>query len=320
VYDTARRDQLKSATNKNKDLVLLLKELSLRTILDDTDKSRIQDALEEFEDDSTSVVSVQSQKRRKLSAPGEPAKADDENPPKAIQAHNSLDSEEGLALLDEDLLRSRISRSTGYVGQGSGVQWLRSLQDTTKPEGPVQQNNPDNNNATAAPEQSSAQSAGPSASVTDASFYLDADSAELDVDVDPYELPLRETATKLFECYKQSVHKSFPILPSQFEDQFHRYFKAVESESTFSVPDKWLAILNIVLAIGARFSHLINAGWQGEERDHLVYMTRSIRLLGYWPFAAAPDLALIQVVGPSIMSRLFRRVVPFKEITIDNLC
>ncbi|KAF1365711.1 hypothetical protein EJ07DRAFT_150216 [Lizonia empirigonia] len=130
-----------------------------------------------------------------------------------------------------------------------------------------------------------------------ASFYLDADSAELDVDVDPYDLPPRETAAKLFDCYKQIVHKSFSILSTQFEDQFRRYFEALRSERPFSVPNRWLAILNIAFAIAARFSHLINAGWQGEEGDHIVYMTRSVRLLGSWPFAAAPDLALIQVSG-----------------------
>ncbi|KAK7190378.1 hypothetical protein DPSP01_011545 [Paraphaeosphaeria sporulosa] len=294
VYDQARRDRLKSATSKNKDLVLLLKELSLRPSLDDSDRARIQDALEEFEDDSMSMVSGKSGKRRKLSVPEEQEKDDDRHPPTATHARDLIGSEEALALLDEDLLRNRKSRSTGYVGQGSGVQWLRILQDELKPEGPDQHAVSDKSNLV---QQPSAHKAISSASVTDASFYLDANSAELDVDVDPYELPPKEAASKLFECYKQTVHKSFPFLPPQFEDQFRRYFEAVKSERPFTVPDRWLAILNVVFAIGARYSHLINAEWQGEERDHLIYMTRSVRLLGSWPFAAAPDLALIQVSG-----------------------
>ncbi|KAF2439824.1 hypothetical protein P171DRAFT_395811 [Karstenula rhodostoma CBS 690.94] len=286
VYDQARRDKLKSATSKNKDLVLLLKELSLRPSLDADDRARIQDALETFEEDSMSAVSVISMKRRKLSV-HEELEEEDDGPP-------SIGSDEGLAILDEDLLRSRKSRSTGYVGQGAGVQWLRSLQDTLKTEGPDQQTVSGNSDVD---EWSSAQNSGLSSSVTDASFYLDADSAELDVDVDPYELPPKETAFKLFECYRQTVHTSFPVLPPQFEDQFRRYFETVKPERPFTVPERWLAILNIVFAIGARYSHLINAEWQGEDRDHLIYMTRSVRLLGSWPFAAAPDLALIQVSG-----------------------
>ncbi|KAL5402472.1 hypothetical protein PMIN04_012984 [Paraphaeosphaeria minitans] len=294
VYDQARRDKLKSATNKNKDLVLLLKELSLRSSLDDSDRARIQDALEDFEDDSVSVASVKSGKRRKLSVHEEQEKDDVGHPPTATHARASIGLEEGLALLDEDLLRNRKSRSTGYVGHSSGVQWLRSLQNELKPEGPDYHTASDNSNLA---QQPFAKKAISYASVTDASFYLDANSTELHVDVDPHELPPKDTASKLFECYKQTVHKSFPVLPPQFEDQFRRYFEAVESERPFTVPDRWLAILNVVFAIGARYSHLTNAEWQGEERDHLIYMTRSVRLLGSWPFAAAPDLALIQVSG-----------------------
>lgn len=313
MYDTARRDKLKSATRKNKDLVILLRELSLRPSLDGSDKARIQDALDDFEDDAVSVVSVKSTKRRRLSASEGLEKDDDGHPPAASHAHASIDLEKGLALLDEDLLRSRKSRSTGYVGQGSGVQWLRSLQDQLKPEGSDPQTVSDNSNVV---ERSSAQNPGPSISVTDASFYLDADSAEWDVDVDAYEMPPEEIAFKLFECYRQTVHKSFPILPLQFEDQLRRYFEAVKLGRPFTVPDRWLAILNIVFAIGARYSHLINAEWRGEDRDHLLYMMRSISLLGLWPFAAAPDLALIQVVGSTVISRLSIRVVPFHDTNL----
>ena len=40
------------------------------------------------------------------------------------------------------------------------------------------------------------------------SFYLDGDSFDLNVAVDPYELPLPERAEKLFDCYMQTVHTS----------------------------------------------------------------------------------------------------------------
>ncbi|KAJ4352177.1 uncharacterized protein N0V89_007524 [Didymosphaeria variabile] len=293
LYDQARRDRLKSATNKNKDLVLLLRELSLRQNLDQSDKARIQDALQGYEDDSSSTVSVRTLKRRKLSVPEELEKEDNQY---SSIAHHAR-AEEGLARLDEDLLRSRKSRSTGYVGQGAGVHWLRSLQDQEKTEGPDQQTISDTSNAITTLEYASPRKTKPAIPVTEASFYLDSDSSDLEMDVNPYDLPPQEVTEKLLECYMRTVHKSFPILPPQFEDQFRRYFQAVNSQRPFSVPDKWLAILNIVFAIGARYSHLINAEWQGEDCDHLVYMTRTVRLLGPWPFAAAPDLALIQVSG-----------------------
>ncbi|KAL1596299.1 hypothetical protein SLS60_008944 [Paraconiothyrium brasiliense] len=250
VYDQARRDRLRSATDKNKDLVLLLRELSLRQNLDQSDKARIHDALQGYEDDSSSTVSARTLKRRKLSVSEELKKEDDERPFTARHARPAVDSEEGLARLDEDLLRSRKSRSTGFVGQGAGVHWLRSLQDQAKTEGVDQKTIPDTSNAITTLEYASTRKLNPFTPVTEASFYLDSDSSELDMDVDPYELPAREMAEKLLECYMRTVHKSFPILPAQFEDQFRRYFQAVKAERPFSVPDKWLAILNIVFAIG----------------------------------------------------------------------
>ncbi|KAJ4299594.1 hypothetical protein N0V90_004840 [Kalmusia sp. IMI 367209] len=291
-----RRDRLKSVTSKNKNLVNLLRELSLR--VNNPDKALIIDALDEYEDDTGSVVSAKSamSKRRKLSIPEEPYHEDDYPlHPSAPHAQTLVGVDDGIARVHEDLLRDRKSRETGYVGQGAEVHWLRSLQDRL---GTADQARLQGSNHRAAPSRQSEHTEGaPAASYSEATFYLDSDSAELDVMVDPYELPPPELAEKLLECYMRTVHKSFPILPAQFEEQFRRFFDAFKSKRPFQVPDKWLAILNIVFAIGARYSHLINADWQGEERDHLVYMARTLRLLGSWPFSAAPDLALIQASG-----------------------
>lgn len=226
----------------------------------------------------------------------EPEKHDDDDPHKARAR-----SDEGVTVVGEDLLRTRKSRSTGYVGEGSGVSWLRALQDELKLEGPHQ---PPVSEVKNSAQRSSEQKGVTSASITDASFYLDANSVELDVEVDPYGLPSHETAIRLFECYKQTVQKSFPALPPQFEDQVRRYFQAASVGRPFTVPDRWLAILNVVFAISARYSHLVDAEWKGKDRDHVVYVSRSIRLLGSWPFAATPELALIQVVGFTGMKTL----------------
>lgn len=205
----------------------------------------------------------------------------------AAGARISLDSEEDLAHIDEDLLRTRTSRETGYVGQGAEVQWLRSLQDQTNNTHPGMMGG---NNAAGFHSR-------PSLGTTDAYFYLDSNSAELQVKVDLYELPPMAIAEKLLESYMKTIHRSFPIVPVGFEDQCRRYFNAVRSEQRFWVPDGWLATVNMVFAIGAYHSHLVGAEWQGEKRDHLSYMTRALRLMGPWPFATAPDLSIIQVTG-----------------------
>ena len=66
-------------------------------------------------------------------------------------------------------------------------------------------------------------------------------------------------------------------------------------------PEKWLAILNLIFAIGARYSHLINAEWKGDDRDHIIYFTRA-RLLAISSetIFQHPDLQMIQVL--SLMS------------------
>lgn len=58
--------------------------------------------------------------------------------------------------------------------------------------------------------------------------------------------------------------------------------------------------MNLILAIGAKYSHLIGAKWRGDHRDHLIYMTRAVHLLGLKStvmMISSPDLQLIQAVG-----------------------
>jgi len=57
--------------------------------------------------------------------------------------------------------------------------------------------------------------------------------------------------------------------------------------------------MNLLLAIGAKYSHLIGAAWRGNDGDHLVYMTRAMRLLSLENtimIISAPDLGLVQAV------------------------
>ena len=88
-------------------------------------------------------------------------------------------------------------------------------------------------------------------------------------------------------------------ISTSFEDQFRQYMNSIRHHGGFLVPDKWRARMNIVFAIGARYSHLIGADWKGDERDHLVYMTRAVQLLGLKDtinFISGPDLEVVQAV------------------------
>lgn len=101
----------------------------------------------------------------------------------------------------------------------------------------------------------------------DATFYLDSDNIEVDIAVDPYDMPDPDTAELLFDCYLDTVHSTFPLVPTNFEDQFRRYIKSMKLNRAFQTPDKWRATMNLLFAIGAKYSHLINAEWKGDEQD-----------------------------------------------------
>ncbi len=222
----------------------------------------------------------------------------------------SVGSNGDVDLVDEDLFRSRESRATGFVGQNSEVQWLRSLKTRMNTPRPAIPTNPvsytllgNTNRATAQPVDTSHVQHKPFQSrnifhVSDSTFYLDADDLEVDAVVDPYELPPPEIAEALFECYIRTVHPSFPILPDTFEAQFRKYNESIKRNRPYQIPESWQATLNLVFAIGAQYSHLAHAQWRSDERDHLVYMTRATRLLGLDKLTATfskPTLSLIQV-------------------------
>lgn len=59
--------------------------------------------------------------------------------------------------------------------------------------------------------------------------------------------------------------------------------------------------MNLVFAIGARYSHLVDAEWRADDRDHLVYMWRAVHLLQLQQMRTLtlhPEQRLIQVGIP----------------------
>jgi hypothetical protein len=138
---------------------------------------------------------------------------------------------EGLDLLDEDLHQDE-TRSTGFVGYSSEVQWLRAvaLAQTDK--------------AHADWTGSTAQRQGPyapsSETVSSFSFWADCDDVSVDYYVDPYDLPQPDIAEHLLQCYMSKVHDSFPILPRKaFEDQTRMYFTALRNGNAPRLSPKW---------------------------------------------------------------------------------
>lgn len=127
-------------------------------------------------------------------------------------------------------------------------------------------------------------------------FYLDGKGIEVDYSVDPYALPNIEVAQRLLDCYMGTVQDVFPILAKDvFTDQVRDYFTAT---TPHRMPEKWLAILNLVFAIGARFSHFTEADWQVNSRDHIIYQSRAHLLnLDKPSLVHLPDLMQVQITA-----------------------
>lgn len=129
----------------------------------------------------------------------------------------------------------------------------------------------------------------------DSSYHLNDLSVSAFEAVDLFEMPTPDHARILFNIYMDRVHPTFPIVGRiNLQNQFTKFLARPMNRP----PRKWLAIINVIFAISAKLSHLVQAEWRGDERDHLIYFTRA-RLLSVDADTIFnhPDLQMIQILG-----------------------
>lgn len=210
--------------------------------------------------------------------------------------------------IEEDFNRNEQSRTTGFMGKNSEITWLQKLRQENKFGSPNQGDEEEEFRATtggASPLfQRTTAGGDPQKTMPDAvegfsaneqSYHLDDFSISIPETIDRFEMPLRETADLLFNTYLQSVHFSFPIIGKiTFSSQYRKFM----DDPSANPGERWLSILNMIFAIAARYSHLIQAEWRGDERDHLIYFSRarSLSMNGNSIFNH-PDLQQVQVSG-----------------------
>jgi hypothetical protein len=184
------------------------------------------------------------------------------------------DSNYDVEILFEPAAQCAGAKETGYLGQICEVHWLRSLK--TRIQGP-----------NSAPSQPS-----------ETNFHLDANGIQLFHQDNPFLMPPGSLATVLLQCYLQTVHVVFPLISSDIEGQLRIYYKSMLKGHNVHYSQRWYAIVNLIFAIGARFSRLINAEWHTDPLDESLYISRACQLLGTNDAAAMianADLSLIQV-------------------------
>lgn len=131
--------------------------------------------------------------------------------------------------------------------------------------------------------------------ISDSTYHCDDQALIMRDLIASKELPPRETVESLLQTYLDTVHPVFPVIGKvTFVNQVQTFL----DNDQLTPGNNWLAILNLIFALAANYSHLVQADWRGDERDHLVYFNRA-RLLGMDGDAIFehPDLQRIQVGG-----------------------
>lgn len=203
--------------------------------------------------------------------------------PDDASSPSSIGSLEAIERVEEDLNRTEDTRATGYMGKNSEVTWMQRLrreaEQRSKRESGTYEPDPDKEDEYA---------------LHSMNYHLDDMSISVPGPIQLYWMPPRPLADKLFEDYLTTVHPFFPIISRPlFASQYRTFF-----EKSARPGNRWLAILNLIFAISAKQAHLKQAPWRGEERDHLVYLTRArILSLNGDVLFSHPDLQQVQVEG-----------------------
>lgn len=221
------------------------------------------------------------------------------------QVSAGVGSNGSLDRIKEDFNRTPLTRATGYIGKNSEVTWMQRLKERAKFGSPSQgakenetnglssagskSRTPDGNKS------SKAASEGEEIAIHEATYHCDDLTLLPPAQVDAYELPPKQAADMLFQNYLETVHPTFPFIG---KTTFASQYQTLYENDNVGPGDNWLAILNLIFAIGAKYSHLIQAEWRGDERDHLVYFTRArVLAMNGESLFSHPDLQQVQVAA-----------------------
>ncbi|RAL14425.1 uncharacterized protein BO97DRAFT_387047 [Aspergillus homomorphus CBS 101889] len=172
---------------------------------------------------------------------------------------SSAGSLHDIATLNEDINRDERSRATGYIGKGSEIAWLQKLNEEVS--------------KLSYPTESPLRAASADVDVNSLSYHLDHLSFLELAPGDPQILPPRARSDQLIGIYFQNVDPSFPLLnKTLFLSQYRYVFSKSETPRK-----KWLTILNLIYAIGAKYVQLCERVWT-DAVDDRTFLARALAL------------------------------------------
>ncbi|PKY00539.1 fungal-specific transcription factor [Aspergillus campestris IBT 28561] len=249
---------------------------------------RYERLLEELESDVDDANARRI--RRALSA--DPVSVDDPTS-ESEKSDSSIGSLDDIDLVDEDLNRSEKTIAMGFFGKNSEVSWMQKLEDeaSRRSQDATPYNAHPDQQAPGSPHEHTHPHHKPGPSIATMSYHLDDLSIPFLDHVDPHALPPKPLADRLFAAYIDSVHPGFNVIrKSTFLAQYRQFYRRPSNP-----PRRWLAILNMIFAIGCRYCCFTDSA-EDPDCDDLVYLTRARKLsLGQNVLFEHADLQQIQV-------------------------
>ncbi|CAG7932668.1 unnamed protein product [Penicillium olsonii] len=236
----AERKKLESSLFKVEVYEELLRDISRDVNVDTPLASRISRALEGCFPDPTTVE-----------RPDSPSS----------DSTSSFESLRDMDSVNEDLNRSEASRATGYIGKNSEVAWMQQLvSGATKEVSALRDQRDDQHHQLPVED-----------SIASTNYHLDDERlSEPDVE-DIFSLPSKALADQLLQTYIGQVHFSLPIIR---QNLFIKQYKRVFSGHLLNPGRKWLAVLNMIFAIGSQL-HRLSQRLATNGDDEKVFFARA---------------------------------------------
>jgi len=115
--------------------------------------------------------------------------------------------------------------------------------------------------------------------------------------VNPFHVPHRATEDVFVKAYFSTIHRFFPAVSGPlFLSQYETFWQTSQPPPE---TDHWLAILNLIFALGSLHTRSVEPNWvDNADRDHVLYFVRA-RLLTPEPLGMVdlPTIETIQVAS-----------------------
>lgn len=175
--------------------------------------------------------------------------------------------------------------ATGFVGKMSEISWIQRAFEILR--GHADQIRPDNDRAEINPQP------------TMAFIYFMDDTNLLSIDedyVDAYQWPSPEMALILSEAFFHAMQGAFQYV---LREEFFRKMFSLGKDSLLSWSERrWLAMANLVWAIGSKWLQMTKLDYPSPNEGHLVYYARARALgLDHRVMSDHPDLERVQGIG-----------------------